>query len=252
MQQYTTPKKINFYKMVLLRITGLITTTALIIYACIRLLFTGFDISITEDLFTIMQVIGLAAALSAGAFILFLLVEAADMLQPNLKLNQTWAGIGTAVTVLVISVASCKTKVSSGVKKDLNTGMVTKYSGIETQDALLVMNNETIHHTDIPLGESFQVINDKITGFETENNQVKVGCSLKITDKKGTVLLEQPDLFASKDVFSVKEAGRLSCTVSTGAPMQWDEAYDVTTVFWDKLGSGKIENMLSIHIIDIP
>lgn len=34
--------------------------------------------------------------------------------------------------------------------------------------------------------------------------------------------------------------------------MQWEEKYDVEAVFWDKNGTGRITNKVTIRMIDIP
>jgi hypothetical protein len=85
-----------------------------------------------------------------------------------------------------------------------------------------------------------------------KEGKVSIGCSLKITDQKGNILLQEKDLFEGHDLFNEKDASYLKCTVSTGKPMEWEEKYDVAVVFWDKYGDGKIENKVSIRCIDIP
>jgi hypothetical protein len=152
----------------------------------------------------------------------------------------------------VVLLSACNTPVSVGIKKDFNTGMSSSYNGMEPDKVMLVMNNEVLGHTDIPLGESFWIVNDGIKGMQAKNGKVKVGCSLSITDQKGKVLLNEKDLFAGHDEFEEKEAKMLKCTVSTGEPMQWEEKYDVAVTFWDKNGNGKIENKVTIRSIDIP
>ena len=155
------------------------------------------------------------------------------------------------VLLFVLLVYGCKHNVA-GVKKDLTTGLVTSYKGIEPEKAILVMNDEVINHTDIPIGEKFIVINDGIDGLVIKNDKVKVGCYLLIADKSGNILLEEKDLFAGKDEFSPKDARMLKCTVSTGEPMKWEENYKVVVSFWDKQGKGRIENTVRIKMIDLP
>ena len=154
------------------------------------------------------------------------------------------------VYILLLS-ASCEHK-KVGVKKDLATGLVTSYKDMEPAKAMLVMNNEVLGHTDIPIGEKFLVINDDVSGLVTENGKVKIGCYLKITDKSGNVLLQEKDLFAGNDEFLPKDARMLKCTVTTGEPMKWEENYDIVVSFWDKQGKGRIDNSVTIKMIDIP
>jgi len=58
-------------------------------------------------------------------------------------------------------------------KKDFNTGLTTTYSG---EKVFIVMNDEVIGHTDIPLGEKFTIINDKLKGLKEKDGKVSVGC----------------------------------------------------------------------------
>jgi len=114
------------------------------------------------------------------------------------------------------------------------------------------MNNEVLNHTDIPLGESFLLVNDGIKGMQVKNVKVTIGCSLQITDSIGKILLSEKDLFAGHDIFDEKDAKMLKCTVSTGESMKWEEKYNVAVNFWDKNGNGKIENKVTIRMIDLP
>ena len=161
--------------------------------------------------------------------------------------------VTVALVVIVVILASCNGPiVSAGIKKDFNTGLSASYSGMEPEKVMLVMNNEVLNHNDIPLGESFLLVNDGIKGLQAKNGKVKVGCSLSITDLQGKVLLNEKDLFAGHDEFEEKDAKMLKCTVSTGEPMKWEEKYNVALAFWDKNGSGKIENRVTIRSIDMP
>ena len=154
---------------------------------------------------------------------------------------------------LFILLASCNgPAINVGIKKDFNTGLSASFTGMEPEKVLLVMNNEVLNHADIPLGESFLLVNDGITGLRVKNGKVKVGCALSITDQKGTVLLNEKDLFEGHDEFAEKDARMLKCTVSTGKPMQWEERYTVAVTFWDKNGTGEIENAVTIRSIDLP
>ncbi len=140
----------------------------------------------------------------------------------------------------------------TGIKKDLTTGLTTNYKDIEPAKTYMVMNDEVINHTDIPLGEKFVLINDGINGLVLKEGKVKVGCYLKITDTTGKIMLEEKDLFAGNDEFAPKDAKMLKCTVTTGAPMKWDESYNVMVSFWDKNSKGRIDNTVTIKMIDIP
>lgn len=155
------------------------------------------------------------------------------------------------VALFFILLTSCNAQ-QTGVKKDFNTGMVTRYKSIVPAGSRIIMNGETLNHTQIPLGEKFIVVNENIKGLVVKNGKVSVGCSLMVTDKKGNKMLAETDLFKNNDVFDAEKIKYLQCTVSTGKPMDWDEQYNVDITFWDKYGTGSIRNELPISIIDIP
>ena len=156
-----------------------------------------------------------------------------------------------SLLLMIMIIYGCDHKVA-GIKKDMTTGIVTSYKYIEPAKVLLVMNDEVINHTDIPIGEKFIVINDGVSGLVTKNGKVKVGCYLKIADQAGNILLEEKDLFTNNDEFIPKDARMLKCTVTTGEPMKWEENYIVSVSFWDKQGKGRIDNRVTIKAIDIP
>ena len=66
----------------------------------------------------------------------------------------------------ILFLNACKTPVRVGIKKDFNTGLTASYTGMEPEKVLLVMNDEVLNHTDIPLGENFLLINDGIKGYK--------------------------------------------------------------------------------------
>ena len=161
---------------------------------------------------------------------------------------------GYSFNILLIAMLSVSTgcHYSAGVKKDLRTGLSSSYKNMEPEKVFLVMNKEVLTHTDIPLGEKFMVVNENVKGLEEREGKISLGCSLKITDQKGKILLEAKDLFEGKDLFKPEDASMLKCTVTTGDPMKWEEQYDIQVVFWDKYGDGKIENKVTIRAIDVP
>lgn len=148
--------------------------------------------------------------------------------------------------------SNCNSKIAVGAKKDFSTGMTTHYNGISVEDSKIIMNNEILNHTDIPIGESFVIINDGVEGLTVKDAKVAVGCSLEIKDENGRVLLSEPDLFKDAAPFDKDAVKQLRCAVNTGSPMQWEERYTVKTVFTDKYGEGRIENEVTIRMIDVP
>lgn len=164
-----------------------------------------------------------------------------------------FAWIRTILSILLISIffMACKLK-TTGITKELDTGLVTKYRGLRPERMRIVMNDETLTHNDIPIGESFRIINEGVSGFESKDGKVSVTCSLEIKDMKGNVLLSAPDLFQGKNLLSKDSVSVLSATVNTGKPMEREEKYEVKAVFKDNYGSGMIENKITIRAIDLP
>lgn len=138
-----------------------------------------------------------------------------------------------------------------GVIKKPTIGLIATYNIIKPKEIKLIMNGEELNHTDIPLGESFILVN-YATGLTKKNGTVSIGCSLLIKDKKGKELINVPDLFEGDDILKASNVTRLRCTINTGKPMEWEEKYQVRVVFWDKYGTGKITNNFTIRMIDIP
>jgi hypothetical protein len=229
---------------------------SLLIYAFLHCIFFDFPYEITDEILTLAKLFSVASIFAVSINLIILLADATEFVLVKRK-EFVFTGqlktVGVALILVVVILASCNGQiVSTGIKKDFNTGLSSSYSGMEPEKVFLVMNNEVLNHADIPIGESFLVVNDGIKGMQTKNGKVKVGCSLSISDQQGKVLLNEKDLFAGHDEFEEKDAKLLKCTVSTGEPMKWEEKYNVAVTFWDKNGTGKIENKVTIRSIDMP
>jgi hypothetical protein len=230
-------------------------TASLFIYGFLHFIFFDFPFEVNNELITLLKLFSVASSFAAGISLLILIsdfIEFAVRSKKQLLIPVYVKTFSVALIAIILLLNSCNTPVTAGIKKDFNTGLSSAYTGMEPEKVFLVMNNETLNHADIPLGESFLLVNDNIKGLQPKNGKVTVGCSLKISDQMGKVLLNEKDLFAGHDQFEEKDAKMLKCTVNTGEPMQWEEKYNVAVTFWDKNGSGKIENNVTIRCIDIP
>lgn len=225
---------------------------------CLCFMFVGFQIPLDEAIMLFVKTLGVTWLFIISFKIAFTVLVWA--LQRISSIQFITAGkkqhpIKSQVTVLLVAIFlfSCNGQPLAGIEKDLNTGMVTTYSKIKPEESVIVMNEEKLGHTQIPLGEKFVVINNKVKGLVVKDNKVSIGCSLIITDSKGKELLHEDDLFKNEGgVYDKKDAEYLKCTVSTGKPMEWDQDYKVAVKFWDKYGSGSIENKFTISVIDTP
>ncbi len=164
--------------------------------------------------------------------------------RPVIRRGSAWLpGLLFALCLL----SACAAKKQAGIRKDFQTGLTCSWETTEPADVFLAMNDQRLTHTDIPLGEQFMVINQGMKGLILKNGKVAVGCSLKITDSDGRVLLQEADLYEGHDRFTEKEAALLRCIINTGAPMEAGSQYAVEVVFRDKNGQGKSVNRITIR-----
>lgn len=228
---------------------------ALSTYAWVRILLFDIPFDIAEDTTIMGKMIliswGLIAALSASFHLIVLLSAYGKAVLTKFVTIRFQLPRLITIGFAVLLFSACNVP-STGIKKDLNTGMLTSYKGVSTEETQMIMNNEVMNHNDVPIGESFVIINKGIKGLTVKDGKVSVGCSLVISDKTGKVLLSEPDLFKGSDTYQKDKLDFLRCTVNTGEPMKWEEKYDVAVVFTDKYGKGSIENKVTIRMIDIP
>jgi len=241
---------LRVFKTLVLSAIGL----SLITYAFLRILFFDFSIPALEEIINVFKVVFTGASFGTIVYALFLLTELIDALFRSWPKVQpvTKFAVPLSVIGLLIFLSSCSERFTVGVKKDFSTGLVADYKNMEPEKVMLVMNDEVLNHTDIPVGESFILANDFIKGITVEDGKVAVGCSLQITDTSGKVILDEKDIFKNGGVYYEEEAQLLKCTVSTGSPMEAEEYYDVAVKFWDKKGIGFINNKVRVHMIDMP
>ncbi len=226
------------------------------VYLSIRLLFYEIINPFSEELLNLAYtslISFLISSVVATSIVLLYCMEKITLGIKKIASPVKWtvkAGL-LALVLLIIGMGSFA-QTAKGTIKDKGTGLTAQYQSIIPGKVLLVMNKEILNHTDIPLGESFMLVNQNTKGFVEKNGKVSVGCALLITDVSGKKLLEAADLFKGKDLMAPKDMSYLKCTINTGAPMKWEEKYLVQVTFWDKYGKGKIVNKVTIRIIDIP
>ena len=241
----------NIFKNLLL----ICNTTSLVVYCAIHLILFDLPIDPLEEITNVIKLLFTSGTFAVAISLVLLLADASDYLFQHRKAitfpNYAKA-ISVTVVALIVFLSACHAQIPAGVKKDAGTGLSASYSNMKPEKVFLLMNKEVLNHTDIPIGESFLLVNDGINGLVAKNGKVTVGCSLKITDSKGKILMNEKDLFAGHDTFEEKDAKMLKCTITTGEPMKWEEKYNVTVIFWDKNGKGRIENKVTIRIIDLP
>ncbi|MBE7173210.1 MAG: hypothetical protein INR73_21735 [Williamsia sp.] len=227
------------------------------VYGFILAMFHDFGFSLRERSTMLLKTV------SSGYLIIFLSLAACKILlawrekafrpQPQpLASVRRLSGIA-AVSFLSLFLYSCKGGIQPfGKKVDLVTGLTTSYKGIVPTETKLIMNNELLNHTDIPLGEKFTLVNTGVSGLTVKDDKVSVGCALSISGADGKQVLYEQDLFKTDSVFNKDSVSNLQCKVSTGAPMEWQKKYLVKVTYWDKYGTGKLENAVTISMEDEP
>jgi hypothetical protein len=229
---------------------------SMLIYAAVRIVFFDIPFEWTEEIMLVLKMLATGSCFAAGISALLL---TADLIQLSAKkwqvlhLTLSAKRMTIAIVLLIIAISACNAQLpAAGTVKDITTGLTATYKKLKPSKVLMVMNGEVIHHTDIPIGESFVLVNEGVKGLTVKDDKVAVGCSLTIKDKSGKILLQSDDLFKKSGILNKDSADYLRCTVFTGKPMKWEEHYYVTVVFWDKYGTGKIENKVTVRCIDIP
>ena len=249
--------KTNFTPLPLLAKKSLVVTlfVSLPLYAFILLMFHDFGFSFRERSMMLLQTVvsgwliifGTLAACKA----LLVWREKISIPKPG-QLISLRRLPGAAVFLLITVLCSCKGVQPFGKKVDLVTGLTTSYTGIVPAETKMIMNKEVLNHTDIPLGEKFMIVNTGVEGLTVKDNKVSVGCALSISDKEGKQVLNEPDLFETGGVLDKDSATYLQCKINTGAPMEWQKKYLVKITYWDKYGTGKLENTVTISMEDEP
>lgn len=181
--------------------------TALLLFTFLRILFYNTPITLEEDIVALLNTLIIGSVVALGLYMILLIIEIADHIftKKEMRLFPALQVAGISVfSILLVYLFSCNVGVVSGVHKDLNTGITTHYKNMEAGKTLLVMNNEVLNHTDIPLGENFMLINDDIKGLVEIDGKVSAGCELTITDDQGKQLLHESDVFKGEDVFLKK------------------------------------------------
>lgn len=250
--QFNTAMHLRLFKQIL----KCSLAVSILTYAAVRIIFFDIPFEWIEETTMICKMLFVGATFAAGISTIFFIADAVQYAAKKWQTLQAGFAVkklAIAMLLLIILISACNAQPpQAGKVKDNTTGLTATYKTLKPGKVLMVMNDEIIHHTDIPIGESFRIVNSGVNGLTVKNGKVSVGCALTIKNKEGITMLQSDDLFNGNDIFLKDSATYLKCTVSTGKPMKWEEKYDVTVIFWDKYGSGKIENKVTIRCIDIP
>jgi hypothetical protein len=139
-------------------------TSSLFIYGFLHFIFFDFPFEAGHEALILVKLFSVASAFALGISLILILIDLAELAvrkRQQLLVAIPYKAVTVAAVVLIIILSACngQVAVSKGIKKDLNTGLTASYSNMEPEKVLLVMNDEVINHTDIPLGERRQSIN---------------------------------------------------------------------------------------------
>ena len=125
---------------------------------------------------------------------------------------------------------------SKAVKKDMSTGLTSSYNGFSVDDIYLSDDKgNKLTSNQVTLGNQLLVVASGVENYKLENGKAYPGCTIILTDKNKKELLSLPDAFASlADGLPAAEATELKATLTTGAPMQAGETYQLYVHFYDK------------------
>ncbi len=142
-------------------------------------------------------------------------------------------------------ISSCQ--FSKGVKKDLLTGLSASYNGLSIEDIYLTSEDgQRLKNNSITLGSNIRIEVTGVDYFVEKDGKVFPGCSIILTDKTGTELLNLPDAFADMtEGTPASEAKTLQAKLNTGDPMQVGETYHLYVRFFDK---NKKENEIVANV----
>jgi hypothetical protein len=148
----------------------------------------------------------------------------------------------------VLVVGACNFSV--GTKKDLITGLSYTYNGFSVDEVVMAgPDNKIVASNDVPLNSTVAIVAQGLSNYQLKDDKAFPGMSLVVTDKEGTAVISETDVFAESDGYSAADASILRGTITVGTPMKAGETYHIKMRIWDKI---KPENELTADVdIDV-
>jgi len=145
---------------------------------------------------------------------------------------------------LALLAAACN--FSAGTNKDLRTGLSYSYNGFAVEKVLLVDSENSIKtDNEVVMNSKVAIAIEGLTNYLLKDDKAFPGMQLLVTDKQGTAVVQEADLFADSPGYSAEDAAFLRGTVTVGDPMKTGETYHVKVRVWDK---NKPDNELTAEI----
>ncbi|MBN2432444.1 MAG: hypothetical protein JXQ27_13290 [Acidobacteria bacterium] len=158
-----------------------------------------------------------------------------------------WLGLFLLV-VMLAGMGGCNFNV--GTRSDFMSGLSVQNNGLSLEDAYLVVGGAKLQKRTLSRGEDLVLSLEGVQGFTEIEGRVFPGASLQVKDTTGSIILDEPNLFAQYETTGVTpEAGRtltISCTV--GEPMRSGGEYRFSFRVWDLRGGGQIHASATLSV----
>lgn len=140
---------------------------------------------------------------------------------------------------------------STGVVKDLATGMAYSYKNCRVRDVEMV-DEKGIPFTSnvVPINSTFLIRASGVENFRILNGKAFPGCEITVKDNLKKTVGHLPDAFnvSAKDGINTPGLLDLSATISLSKPLVAGETYSVDARFFDKQESNR-ELLVSVDVL---
>ena len=150
------------------------------------------------------------------------------------------AGLVFGLFVLSVLLTSC----SSGVQKDLGTGLKMSYTGLSVEDSYLKVNEGKFNSNKIPIGKEVVIILEDITGLQMKDGVYTILFETTVTDPDGNYLLQYNDTLVEPEIRVLKSY------LTVAEPMVPGKKYKWISTFTDLNGKGMVEATIDIEVIE--
>lgn len=144
-----------------------------------------------------------------------------------------------AVVLLSLFIVSCNggCHFSKGYKKDVRTGLTSRYNGLSVSEVYLANGEVQLYSNKVPMESKVLVVAKGLSNFTLREGKVFPGCRMVVTDKAGNKVLNIPDLFEAYTDKGVapEDARTVSASLTVGRPMTQGNTYHLAVDIFDKL-----------------
>ena len=142
-----------------------------------------------------------------------------------------------------------ETKTTTAAGPELKNGIKVKENGLKVSKAVLLRADGTELDGDnkVAVGEEI-LCRLFISGWTVVDGRVKPGATQAAQTADGTIVTDQPDLFAAVESASPEDAGVI--TINATVTESKDQVHDMTVTFrvWDKTSNADVTGEYSFHL----